>query len=101
MKILNNQSVISQIKYIKSSTPETYLQNYLIDDIKGEILNTICTNCSKRNIQYLDISSHPTDFKNDISSCLIRNYELEQITDNFGEIINHKPINFKLFKNII
>ncbi len=98
MKILNNQSVISQIKYIKSSTPETYLQNYLIDDIKGEILNTICTNCSKRNIQYLDISSHPTDFKNDISSCFIRNYELEQITDNFGEIINHKPINFKLFK---
>jgi hypothetical protein len=29
---------------------------------------------------------------------MIRNYELEQITDNFGEVINHKPINFTLFK---
>jgi hypothetical protein len=98
MKILNNQSVISQIKYIQYNNNETYLQNFLIDDIKGEIINTICTNCSKRNVQYLDITSHPTDFKNEISSCMIRNYELEQITDNFGEVINHKPINFTLFK---
>ena len=98
MKILNNQSVISQINYIKSNNSESYLQNFLIDDIKGEIINTICTNCSKTNIQYLDISTHPTDFKNEISPCIIRNYELEQITDNFGEVINHKPINFTLFK---
>lgn len=98
MKVLNNISVISQINNIKSRNSETYLQNYLIDEIKGEIINTICTNCSKTNIQYLDITSHPTNFQNNITSCLIRNYELEQITDNFGEVINHLPKNFKLLK---
>ena len=46
MRILNNQSVLNQIKSIKSNNNQLFTK-FLIDDIKGEILNTICTNCSK------------------------------------------------------
>ena len=64
--------------------------NHQIDN-KDDIIN-------KLEIERVKFNQDQQDLQNKMEKMKSRNYELEQITDNFGEIIDHKPINFTLFK---
>lgn len=96
MSIIRSMSVINQIKLINNKNMSSSLKNYSIDQIEGEEIITLCKNCNKNSYQYLDVQSHPTYTDGKLKSCLIRCYELNQITKN-NEIINHTIKNYKSF----
>ncbi len=96
MGSIQSTSVINQIKIINNQNIPSYLKNYNIDKIEGEKIVSLCNHCNKNGYQYLDVKSHPTYTDGNLKPCLIRCYELNQITKN-NEIIKHTIKNFKSF----
>lgn len=97
MKVIANYSVTFQINSILSKKTDIHNKNFEIDSIMGEKLVSRCLDCDKRSVQYLDVSSHPTDLNGTIKPCKVRIYEVSQQVDEYDQPISHSPINFKIY----
>lgn len=88
MKLVSNISVLNQIKSINNLRIVSYKKNWMIDQIKGEKLETRCIKCRKTWYDFLDISSHLTNLNNNPTPCLIRVYGVIPIYKN-NNIFKH------------
>ena len=96
MKAIQSESVVSQISQINKQNIPLYLKNYNIDQIEGEKITSRCTICNKTGYHYLDVRSHLTYTDSNLTPCLIRCYELNQIKE-YEQVVKHTIKNFKSF----